>query len=147
MDEDEVERAETFPVEGSRALSERLGIGPGTRVAVLHAPEGFDDLLGPVPDGADVRHGLKRSDSVDLILGFVPSRSHLARNVDWLVATIRPSGAFWVLWPTGRSGLETDLSEGAIHEVAQPLGWVGTDVITVGPDWSALRLAAQPSSS
>ena len=121
-------------------LPKKLGIRPGQRVALLHAPEGFDQLLRPLPDGTEVQQRLRRNDRVDLILGFVVQRDHLARNIGWLVATLPADGAFWVAWPKKASGMQTDMSDDAIRQVALPMGWVDTKVCALDGTWSGLKL-------
>lgn len=127
----------------SPSLSDRLGIGPGARVRILHAPDGFDDTLGGVPDGAVVGHGLRRTDEVDCIIGFVPSRGHLAKNVEWLATTLSPGGSFWVMWPTAGSGITTDLGADEVLAVAEPAGLEGGRRIEVA-DWEGLELVSHP---
>ncbi|MBK5224187.1 MAG: DUF3052 family protein [Acidimicrobiia bacterium] len=114
------------------------------RVAVLHAPDGFDDTLGGVPDGVVVDHGLRRSDVVDCIIGFVPSGGHLAKNVDWLAATLSPDGAFWVMWPTAASGIATDLGPDEVLAVARHAGLTGGRQIELADGWAGLELVRDP---
>jgi hypothetical protein len=121
-------------------LPRKLGIAEGMRVALLHAPDSFEDTLGPVPDGVELQHGLRRSERVDLVVGFVTERDHLARNFDWITATLPPAGAFWVAWPKRASKVPTDMTEDVVREVALPRGWVDTKVCAIDATWSGLRL-------
>ena len=122
------------------ALWRKLGIGPSTRVALLHAPAGVEETLGSLPAGVELRHGLRRTERVDLIVGFVTERDHLARNLGWLLERLPPDGAMWVAWPKRSSGVPTDMSDGAVRELALPLGWVDTKVCAVDATWTALKL-------
>lgn len=97
-------------------------------------------MLRPLPDGTEVQQRLRRNDRVDLILGFVVQRDHLARNIGWLVATLPADGAFWVAWPKKASGMQTDMSDDAIRQVALPMGWVDTKVCALDGTWSGLKL-------
>lgn len=125
-------------------LPAKLGIREGMRVALLHAPDGFDATLGALPGGVAVQHGLRRRDRVDLILGFVTSREHLEGNIGWLVATLPPDGAFWVAWPKRaaqkRLGMDTDMSDHGVRAVALPMGWVDVKVCAVDDVWTAVKL-------
>jgi GNAT superfamily N-acetyltransferase len=135
--------ARSLSVEVPGGLGERLGLPPGADVAVLHAPDDLDEGVGPLLADATVRHGLRRSDSVDLIIGFVTSRSHLEGNIGWLVGTLRPGGGFLVVWPTAASEVETDLSAVAVGEVATPLGLVATPAGPMGARWTAVLLTVE----
>jgi hypothetical protein len=121
-------------------LPKKLGIKPGMRVALLHAPPGFEETLGPPPDDVELLHGLRKNQKVDLILGFVTERDHLARNIGWLVTTLPPAGALWVAWPKRQSGVATDMTDHAVRDVALPLGWVDTKVCAIDVTWSGLKL-------
>jgi hypothetical protein len=121
-------------------LVRKLGIREGMRVALLHAPDGFDAVLDEVPADVRLQHGLRRNQRVDLIVGFVTERDHLARNLDWLLGTLPPDGALWVAWPKRASKVPTDMTEDVVREVALPLGWVDDKVCAIDETWSALRL-------
>jgi len=121
-------------------LPKKLGIKPGMRVALLHAPDGFDTTLGELPKDVRVQHGLKRTDRVDLVVGFVTTRQHLGRNIGWLVTTLPPEGAFWVAWPKRTSKVATDMTDDAIREIALPMGWVDVKVCAIDATWSGLKL-------
>ena len=43
-------------------------------------------------------------------------------------------------WPKQISGIETDLTEDTIREVALPMGLVDTKVCAVDDTWSGLKL-------
>ena len=48
-------------------------------------------------------------------------------------------------WPKGSSGVETDLTEDAVREVALPAGLVDTKVCAIDETWSGLRLTRRRS--
>lgn len=121
-------------------MSAKLGIAPGMRVALLHAPEGMEAVLGPMPDGVQLQHGIRRTQRVDLIVGFVVERAHLARNFDWLTSTLRVDGAFWVAWPKKSSAIATDMTDDAVREIALPAGWVDVKVCAIDAAWTGLKL-------
>jgi hypothetical protein len=121
-------------------LPRKLGILPGMRVATLHAPEGTEATLGPLPEGARLQHGLRRTQKVDLIVGFFVDREHLARNFDWLVVTLPADGAFWVAWPKRGSGVATNMTDDAVREIALTKGWVDVKVCAIDATWTGLKL-------
>ncbi len=121
-------------------LPAKLGMKPGMRVALLHAPEGIEATLGELPGGVRLQHGLRRNQRVDLIVAFVLERDHLARNIGWLVTTLPPDGVFWVAWPKRASKVPTDMTDGAVREIALPMGWVDVKVCAIDATWSGLKL-------
>ena len=44
-----------FDAYAGKRLSEKLGIKPGSKVALVNAPQGFEELLGELPEGAELR--------------------------------------------------------------------------------------------
>ena len=110
------------------------------RVALLHAPDGMDDTLGALPEGVQLQHGLRRRQGIDLIVAFVSERDHLDRNFGWLVSELPADGSLWVAWPKRASGVTTDMSEGAVRDVALPVGWVDVKVCAIDATWSGLKL-------
>ncbi len=121
-------------------LWKKLGLKPGMRVALLHPPPDFESLLEPRPEGVRLQHGVRRGQRVDLIVGFVSERDHLARNIGWLLATLPSDGAFWAAWPKKASGVATDMTEEAVRQIALPLGWVDVKVCAIDATWSGLKL-------
>lgn len=121
-------------------LPAKLGIKPDMRVALLHAPDGIESTLGPLPDGVSIQHRVRRNQRVDLIVAFVTEREHLARNIGWLVSTLPPDGAFWVAWPKKASKMNTDMTDHAVRDVALPMGWVDVKVCAIDATWSGLKL-------
>jgi hypothetical protein len=121
-------------------LPKKLGIKPGMRVAVLHAPEDIEATLGALPHGVRLKHGLRRNQHVDMIVGFVTEGDHLARNFAWLVSTLPPDGVFWVAWPKRTSEVATDMSDNVVRAIALPMHWVDIKVCAIDGTWSGLKL-------
>jgi hypothetical protein len=120
-------------------LSKKLGIKSGMSVAVLHGPEDFKKTLGTLPEGVELHTSL-RSQQVDLVIAFVKERRHLAQNFGRLVAILPSDGVLWVAWPKKASRVMTDMSDGAIREIALPTGWVDIKVCAIDATWSGLKL-------
>jgi hypothetical protein len=122
-------------------LVQKLGIKPGQRVVLLNAPEDFPDTLGELPDGVVLDRKFPTSKRPpDGILLFVSSRSQLQRRLPILRARMAPNSGLWVCWPKKASGVQTDMTEGAIRQVALPIGLVDNKVCAVDATWSGLRL-------
>lgn len=118
-------------------LNQKLGIKAESRVALLDAPEGFEDELAPLPPG--VRIVRRLPSQVDVALLFVTERRRLERRFPAVAAAVRPAGAFWVAWPKRSSKVPTDLTEDVLREVGLPQGLVDNKVCAVTDVWSGLR--------
>jgi hypothetical protein len=118
-------------------LAKKLGIKEGSRIALLGAPEGFDDELAPLPDGVQVLRRL--TPGLDVAVLFVTERRQLQRRFPDVGAAITPAGGFWVAWPKRASKVPTDLTEDVLREVGLPQGLVDNKVCAVTEVWSGLR--------
>jgi hypothetical protein len=119
-------------------LARKLGIKDGSRVALLGAPEGFDDELAPLPDDVTVLRRLGAD--IDVAVLFVTERRDLERRFDAVANAVFPAGGFWVAWPKRASKVATDLTEDVLREVALPKGLVDNKVCAMTQVWSGLRL-------
>src|SRR5262245_32735795 len=117
-------------------LARKLGIRPGDSLALLGAPDGFaiDDL----PPGVDVRR--RAAPACDVIVSFHTRRSDLARRFPALMRALVVDGGLWVAWPKRASGVDTDITEDVVREVALPTGMVDNKVCAIDRTWSGLRL-------
>jgi hypothetical protein len=122
-------------------LIQKLGIKPGTTIAILNPPDDFDKTLGPLPDDVTVRRRLRGP--LDFILCFTTARADLEGRFPALVDALDADGALWISWPKRASGIRTDLTEDALREVALPAGLVDNKVCAVDETWSGLRLVVR----
>lgn len=120
-----------------RSLVEKLGIKPGARVAILHAPQGYDATLGDLPDGITPHVDL--DGTYDFIQAFTPYRADLETEFPRLKATLVPNGTLWISWLKRASKRDTDLNEKLVREIGLNNGLVDVKVITVDKDWSGLK--------
>jgi hypothetical protein len=119
-------------------LVKKLGLKPGFTVAILDAPEGFDETLGELPDDVTVTRRL--GGSKDMVIVFTTERAALARRLGALRAAIAPDGMIWVVWPKKSSGVPTDVTEDVVREVVLPTGLVDVKVCAVDATWSGLKI-------
>jgi hypothetical protein len=120
-------------------LHRKLGFKPGMRAHCAGAPEGFDSLLGELPDGVRVlaRPG---DEPLQLVVLFVRNRRELERRLPGLQRRLDTAGMLWVAWPKRASKVPTDMTEDVVREVALPRGLVDVKVCAIDATWSALKL-------
>jgi hypothetical protein len=120
-------------------LPRKLGIKPGHRVALLGAPDGFEDgTLGELPEGAKVVR--RTGGKADVIVTFHTERGELERRLPALRAMMEPAAGLWIAWPKRASRVETDITEDVVREIALPTGLVDNKVCAIDATWSGLRL-------
>jgi hypothetical protein len=116
-------------------LPRKLGIKPGSLVALVHAPEGFARTLGTLPAGVEFRDQPGRD--AGLTLWFLRSRRELETGIRGMT---RASGhaPLWMIWPKKTSGLAAGLTQQDVREIGLAAGWVDYKVCAVDATWSGL---------
>jgi hypothetical protein len=120
-------------------LPQKLGIKPEHRVALLGAPSGFEKTLGALPAAVKVSKRLSGKTKQNVIVCFVTETSALAKTLPSLIAALEEDGGLWVAWPKKTSGVETDMTEARVRELALPKGLVDNKVCAIDDTWSGLR--------
>jgi hypothetical protein len=119
-------------------LPRKLGIKPDARMALIKAPDGFEDgTLGELPHGVVVRRRVRGP--LDVIVAFFCERAELERQLPTLRAALAPAGGLWIAWPKRASGVPTDLGDGTVRELGLAAGLVDNKVCAIDTVWSGLR--------
>ena len=119
------------------SLPQKLGIRAGSRVALVRAPEGFEVVLDPLPDG--VRLGTQARGAQDVVVFFATRLSELERRFGSLARAVEPAGGLWIAWPKKTSYVATDLTENVVRDVGLANGLVDNKVCAVDDTWAGLR--------
>ncbi|MBI4317179.1 MAG: DUF3052 family protein [Chloroflexi bacterium] len=121
-----------------KPLAEKLGIKPGLKVLVVNMPGNYLTLLGPATAGLPIHYD--GEGPFDLIHVFAPDKAWLVDRMISLEQRMAEPGALWMSWPKRSSGIQTDLTENVVRELALSAGLVDTKVCAVDETWSALKL-------
>lgn len=119
-------------------LPKKIGIKADSRLALVHAPRGFEKELGKLPPGVSVSSG-RLAKAVDIIMLFVESEKILKREFSKLAGKLVPNGMIWVAWPKKSSGVQTDLSFEVVQQVGLQAGLVDIKICAVNDIWSGLK--------
>ena len=109
-------------------------------VALVHAPEGFEAKLAPLPEGARVE---RRMGDADVILAFVKSAAALGRELPALAREMQAGRTLWLIWPKKTSPLAGDLGQPKVREMGLAIGLVDYKVCAVDETWSGLAFAVR----
>jgi hypothetical protein len=116
------------------SLAKKLGVSPGSSVALFHSPR---DFTLDLPEGARIRRGARKD--IDVILAFFHSVNVLEREISELATAIYPDRSLWLSWPKKSSGVVTSLNDHVVRDVALPLGLVDNKVCAIDVTYTALR--------
>ena len=116
-------------------LPKKLGIKPGSVIALVGAPADFKKTLGPLPDGVVVREAIRGS--FDLGVWFTRSRRDLDRGIEKMAVRFG-QGPLWIAWPKKASSLASDLSESYVRATGLAAGLVDYKICAIDSTWSGL---------
>ena len=119
-------------------LAKKLGIKEGMLVVSVDAPQNYDELLSPLPDGVRISKNARRD--ADVIHIFTNTRDGLFKAVSEVRHLIKQNGSIWVSWYKKAAKLPTEITEDTVREAAFPLGLVDIKVCAVDDRWSGLKL-------
>ncbi|MCC7361063.1 MAG: DUF3052 family protein, partial [Anaerolineales bacterium] len=120
-----------------KSTASRLGLQPGSVVALLSAPPDFAASLEPLPQGVALRRQM--GDDVDLAVWFVRSRRELQDGLA-LRASRLAKGRLWILVPKTSASQSGDLSPASVRALGQAQGLVEEKSATIETTWSGVLL-------
>ncbi|HMF11351.1 MAG TPA: hypothetical protein VKE94_03570 [Gemmataceae bacterium] len=124
-------------------LPKKLGIKPGSVVALVGPPPDFESLLGELPPGITLTPGIQDGAPFDVIVFFTKKLADLKRRFAAIAQRLNPSGGVWIAWPKKASGVVTDLTEDIIRIVGLDEGLVDNKVCAIDDTWSGLRFVVR----
>jgi CheY-like chemotaxis protein len=86
------------------SLVKKLGFKPDMKVAVLAAPDDFEEKLGELPAGVELRPKVTRATA--LAVWFVRSRRELGADLEYWIAQLPERGGIWVVTQNKRAVTE-----------------------------------------
>lgn len=108
---------------------EKLGVRPGTTLAVLGAPAALSDALVSSAAPADA----------DTLLIFVRDKTGAGRAIVTGLAAFSPGKRLWFAYPKKSGAHASDLSRDHGWEELAEAGFLPVTQIALDADWSALR--------
>jgi hypothetical protein len=120
-------------------LTKKLGFKPNMKTALLNAPEGFEEQLGELPDGAELV--AKVTAQTKMTLWFVRSRQELEGEIDYLGARQPEGSSLWIVYPKQTSRFKVDFTQFDVRAFGLAAGWVDYKICAVDSDWTGLKFA------
>ena len=122
-------------------LPQKLGIKAGMTLHVIDAPMDYASLIAPV--GGKVAFATRLSREVELVHAFVTKKGRLSDVLDRARVGLGPDAVIWVSWPKKAAGVQSEVTEDTVRDVALPLGFVDVKVCAVDNTWSGLKLVVR----
>ena len=126
------------------SLIKKLGLKPDMAVALLGAPEGFEETLGDVPDGVELKTRL--TGNTRLVIWFVRSRQELTAEMKYFGARLPQDVSIWIVYPKQKSRYSVDFTQYDVRAAGLAVGLVDYKVCAVDADWTGLKFARKKAS-
>ena len=127
-------------------LPSLLGIRPGMRVSVLHAPDGFLQKLAPLPDGVELLDNARTG--LDVTLFFTTRKVELVEKLSALARGMAVTGTIWVCFPNANAMEGPHVpTEEFVRLAGLEIGLSDNKLLLLDPAWSGLRLVWRPRAA
>ena len=120
-------------------LIKKLGIKPGMRICILHAPPAYPRVLGKLPRGVKIARRLGKPHALDFIQFFTLRTKQLEGQFGALRTALSYEGLLWISWPKKAARVETDIDENVVRNLGLAAGLVDVKVAAVDEVWSGLK--------
>jgi hypothetical protein len=120
-------------------LPKKLGIRLGMKIALIAAPDAFEELLGDLPENTSLATHL--TPKTGLALCFVRSLKDLAATLDLLTLRLPKQAAVWIVHPKSAGKYRVDFNQNHVRDYSLAVGLVDYKVCSIDHDWSALKFA------
>ena len=118
------------------SLVKKFGFKPGMKVAVLAAPDDFEEKLGELPEGVELQPKVTRATA--LAVWFVRSRRELGADLEYLIARLPERGGLWIVHPKQTGRYRVDFNQRDVMATGLAAGLAVCKVCAVDADWSGL---------
>ncbi len=126
----------TFDPYAGAALPKKLGIRAGSQVLLYLAPEGFQQLLGALPE--NTRLFSQPGGLAQVVLFFARSQQELTDHFSKAAGTLSPNGKLWILWQKKTSKMSSDLDHKRVQKFGLDAGFMDYKICAVDETWSGL---------
>jgi hypothetical protein len=122
-------------------LTTVLGIRPGMKLKLVSAPEGFIELISPLPAGAEWLSSAKTG--LDVTVFFASRKVELVEKLPSLAQGMAVTGTIWVCYIPGSENPAAP-NEEFIRLAALEMGLVDNKRAVLTSKWAGLRLVWRP---
>lgn len=125
-------------------LVKKLLLKPGYSLLILNAPDGYLQMLNPLPEGVEIQTQVEAQKTFDFVQVFVHNKADVDSYTPTVIQATRTGGLLWLAFSKKSSKIKTDISRDSGWESLNAAGWQGVTLISLDDTWSAFR--ARPVS-
>lgn len=118
-------------------LAQKLNLKPDVVLEVVSLPENWMERMGKELPANPVK--LSSSDNPAARMIFVISRKQVEELVFPVIGSLPSKCVFWIAYPKGTSGIDTDINRDILWKLIEPKGWGPARMIALDEIWSCMR--------
>jgi len=119
-------------------LVKKLGIKPGHRVLILYPPQGFVEMLNPLPEGA-MMSTQAEGPLYDVVVAFTTDKAEVDSRAPLAIESLKPGGILWFAHPKKSGKIKTDISRDVGWDVVKAEGLDTVATVAIDETWSGVR--------
>jgi hypothetical protein len=123
----------------STPLLKKLGINANMEVALIAAPDAFEELLSDLPENTVFTSRIRPTTS--LALCFIRSLADLAASLDLLALRLPKQTSVWIIHPKRTGKHHVDFNQNHVRDESLAAGLVDYKVCSIDNVWSALKFS------
>jgi hypothetical protein len=123
----------------STPLLKKLGINVNMEIALIAAPDAFEELLGDLPENTVFTSRIRPTTS--LALCFIRSLADLAATLDLLTLRLPRQVSVWIVHPKRNATHPIDFNQNHVRDQSIAAGLVDYKVCSIDNVWSALKFS------
>ena len=118
-------------------LTKKLGIKPGSTIALIDPPSDFMETLGKLPEGATITKNA--NEGADIVIWFPRTSKDLETHITEIVSPLIPAVKLWIAWPKKQATeMAPDLTQATVRKIGLATGLVDYKICAINEIWSAL---------
>jgi hypothetical protein len=123
-------------VSDSKTPAAKMRMTRDMSVALLHAPDGIEALLGIVEPVTRIEDPA----AADFVLVFATAQAEAEERLSALAPSIGPKTVAWLAYPKGSKAAGHDMSRDTVWRFAETIGLRLVSNVAIDETWSALRM-------
>lgn len=116
----------------------KLRMKAGAKSLLLHAPDGYLDLLGDL-SGFDLHTEMDEPGTYEFVHLFVKSVVELGQQAGEALQALKQDGLLWIAYPKKSGKIKTDITRDIGWEALEAAGYDSVSLVSIDETWSAIR--------
>lgn len=118
-------------------LAQKLNLKPNILLEVVNSPENWENQLQKALPENPVEFSLNEKPTAILI--FIKNKEQLEKIAFPIIPSLPLDCLFWMAYPKGTSGMETDINRDILWKLVDPTRWRPVRMIALDEVWSCMR--------